>query len=159
MEVHQLEMSSLFKVSELELVYRKQPEPLNSYQISCSISAYDAFKQTWDENKLGFIEEFKILLLDNRNYCLGISEISKGGLDSCPVDARVVFSTALQSKTTRIILAHNHPSGNLKPSQADLDLTSRLIEIGKILCIKINDHLIVTPNSYYSFADNGLMHD
>jgi len=154
---HQLEIGGLFRVAELELIYRKNPEPVRTLQVSCSITAYEVLKQTWDQNKIDLVEQFKILLLDNRNTCLGVAEISAGGMTCCPVDARIVFATALQSKTTKLILAHNHPSGQLRPSQEDIDLTDKLRAAGKLLDIKVVEHLIMTSNGYYSMADNGLI--
>ena len=153
----QLEIGSLFKVSEVELVYRSKVKPKHRIAVSNSSSAYEVFKQSWDENKIELIEQFKILLLDYRNNCLGISEISTGTMNNCPVDIKIVLATALKAKASKIIPAHNHPTGNLLPSDADIELTGRLVEAGKILDIAVVDHLIVTAQNYYSFADSGLM--
>ena len=102
-------------------------------------------------------EEFWIIYLDNSNKILQKSQLSKGGITGTLVDARLVFKSALELGATAIILVHNHPSGTLKPSQADKQLTQKLIQGGESLDIKVLDHLIVTQKSYFSFADEGIL--
>lgn len=153
----QLTLQSLFKVSEVEISYRNKIPYSERIQIVTSVTAHEILKQSWDENKLELVEQFKILLLDNQKNCLGISDISTGGTSACIVDPKIVFVTALKAKATAIILAHNHPSGNLQPSEADRMLTRKLAQGGKLLDITVLDHLIVTSRNYYSFADDGLM--
>ncbi|MDR6301364.1 RadC family protein [Mesonia maritima] len=102
-------------------------------------------------------EEFWIIYLDNSNKILQKSQLSKGGITGTLVDARLVFKSALELGATAIILVHNHPSGTLKPSQADKQLTQKLIHGGESLDIKVLDHLIVTQKSYFSFADEGIL--
>lgn len=86
---------------------------------------------------------------------MGVSNISTGGVSSCIVDPKIVFGLALKTRATGLILAHNHPSGNLEPSQADRRLTYQLQEAGKLLDISVLDHLIITPTDYNSFANMG----
>lgn len=102
-------------------------------------------------------EEFWILLLGRNNKVIGKELISKGGLSGTVADPKVIFHVALQHQASSIILAHNHPSGNLKPSQQDVDLTKRLYNAGKILEINVFDHLIITDDGFLSFADEGLL--
>ncbi|NCD70902.1 RadC family protein [Mucilaginibacter agri] len=102
-------------------------------------------------------EEFWILLLGRNNKVIGKELISKGGLSGTVADPKVIFHVALQHQASSIILAHNHPSGNLKPSQQDIDLTKRLYQAGKILEINVFDHLIITDEGFLSFADEGLL--
>ncbi|WP_353483959.1 DNA repair protein RadC [Haliscomenobacter sp.] len=102
-------------------------------------------------------EEFWILLLNQANRMIGREKISAGGLAITSVDSRVVFKKALESNATSIVLCHNHPSGNLRPSQADLDLTQRMRKAGEQLEILVQDHLIVSEAGYYSFADEGII--
>lgn len=102
-------------------------------------------------------EEFWILLLNNSNKVIHKYQISKGGLVSTVVDSRLIFKTALGYNATGVILVHNHPSGSLKPSDTDKKITFQLKEAGDYLEIKVFDHVIVTENDYYSFADDGLM--
>lgn len=106
-------------------------------------------------NKIDLVEQFNILLLDRNNACLGLSNISTGGVSACIVDPKIVFAVALKARAAGMILAHNHPSGNLNPSDADNQLTQRLIKGGQLLDVPILDHLIVSPRGYFSFTDNG----
>jgi DNA repair protein RadC len=101
-------------------------------------------------------EEFWIILTGRSSKVLGKELVSKGGLSNTLIDLKIIFGAALQHKANGIILVHNHPSGNLKPSHEDLVLTKRITDAGKILDIQITDHLIITDSGYYSFADNGL---
>lgn len=100
-------------------------------------------------------EEFWILLLNRANRVMGREKISLGGVAGTVVDAKVVFRKAIEGLASSIILCHNHPSGNLRPSQADIDLTKKLVQAGKTLDVVVLDHLIVTDEGYYSFADEG----
>jgi len=100
-------------------------------------------------------EEFWVLFLNRANLLIAREQISKGGMSGTVADPRIIFQSALQHKCTGIILCHNHPSGNLKPSEADIRLTKNLAEGGKVLEITVLDHLIVTVAGYYSFADEG----
>jgi len=149
-------VQSLFSVTEIEIVYRNKVKPTDRPKCNTSSSAYDVLLNAWDMNKIELVEQFMILLLDRSNSVLGISNISTGGVSACLVDPKIVFGTALKARASGMILAHNHPSGNLKPSEADIQLTHRLREGGRLLDMSVLDHLIVTPRAYYSFADEGL---
>lgn len=98
-------------------------------------------------------EEFWILLLNRANLILGREQISSGGTSGTVVDAKILFLKAIEHRAAALVLFHNHPSGNLKPSQADLDLTKKLVLAGRTLDIAVLDHIIVAGNTYYSFAD------
>ena len=102
-------------------------------------------------------EEFWVLYLNNSNKVIYKSQISKGGLTGTLVDTRIVFKMALEHNATSIILSHNHPSGKLQASDADIQITKKLKEAGKSLDIQILDHVIVTEHNYFSFADEGLL--
>ncbi|MCR8561049.1 JAB domain-containing protein [Mucilaginibacter sp. BJC16-A38] len=155
--MHQFDAVSLYKVAEVELVYRNSIPPESRPYINKSQLAHKVLRASWDENRIGLVEQFKIVLLDIRNNCLGICDISSGGLSACFADPKLVFMAALKGKASKIIAAHNHPSGNNSPSGADIELTNRLIEGGRILDIKVVEHIILTSDGYYSFADNGLI--
>jgi DNA repair protein RadC len=103
------------------------------------------------------VEEFKILLLNRAGRVIGCYEVSFGGFAGTVADPKVIFAVALKSCASSIVLAHNHPSGNLKPSQSDINLTQKLIQAGKYLEINVLDHIILTREGYYSFADEGMM--
>lgn len=102
-------------------------------------------------------EEFWVMLLDNSHKVLEKKNISIGGITGTLVDTRLVFKKAIEAGAVAMLLAHNHPSGNLKPSMQDKALTMKLVEAGKLLDIKVLDHLIITQQGFYSFADEGLI--
>ncbi|MCC6815316.1 MAG: DNA repair protein RadC [Saprospiraceae bacterium] len=103
------------------------------------------------------VEESCVMYLNRANYVLHIGKVSKGGISNTIIDPRMIFARALELKATAIVLAHNHPSGNLNPSQADKDLTLKIKQAGIHMDINLLDHLIITQNSYFSFADEGLL--
>jgi DNA repair protein RadC len=113
--------------------------------------------ESWEEGKLELLEQFKIVLLDRSHRVLGIFQASSGGICGTVVDPKLIFTTALKTRSCSLILSHNHPSGNLKPSEADLKLTRKIKQAGEILEINVLDHLINTSEGYYSFADEGVM--
>ena len=102
-------------------------------------------------------EEFWIVYLNNSNKVLQTSQLSKGGITGTLVDVRLAFKNALQLGAVAIILAHNHPSGTLVPSQADKNITQKIKLAGESLDIKVLDHLIITETAYYSFADEAIL--
>jgi DNA repair protein RadC len=150
-------VTNSFQVSEIQLTYKSKVRPSDRFKITCSQDAYNALKNIWDEDQIEFVEEFKILLLNRANKVLGVVPVSKGGSTGTVCDPKIIFAAALKANACGIILAHNHPSGNLSPSEADLQITKKLKEGGRFLEIPVLDHLIVTTESYYSFADQGLL--
>jgi DNA repair protein RadC len=146
-----------FEVAEIQLSYKTKVKPSQRPKIASSRDAYSILLESWDEDKLEFVEQFKVVLLNRANRVLGIYEVSTGGVSGTIADPKLVFAAAIKSSASAIILAHNHPSGQLKPSDADLKLTQKLKEGGKFLEIPVLDHIIVTSEGYYSFADEGLM--
>ncbi|MCB0742911.1 MAG: JAB domain-containing protein [Ignavibacteriae bacterium] len=129
----------------------------NKIKIRQSKDSYELLKSCWNMNTIELQEEFKVLLLNRGNQVLGIYPLSRGGVSGTVVDAKLVFSVALKCNASSIIISHNHPSGNLKPSETDLKLTKKLKEAGTFLDIVLLDHLIISKESYYSFADNAQM--
>jgi DNA repair protein RadC len=101
-------------------------------------------------------EEFWVLFLNNSNKVISKSQLSKGGISGTIVDTRLVFKLALESSATSLILCHNHPSGNVKPSDSDIKITKRLKIAGESLDVQVLDHLIITETKYYSFVDEGV---
>lgn len=102
-------------------------------------------------------EEFWFLLLNNSNKIIYRLQLSKGGLTQTIVDIRMLFKTALEHLATSLILIHNHPSGQLNPSTADISITDKIKEAGKTIDIKLLDHVIITQEGYFSFADEGIL--
>lgn len=146
----------LYTIDQITLIYEPRISLSKRPKVSSSFEAYQLLKANWS-TQISLLEEFNILLLDNQAHVLGMTQISKGGLSSTPVDIRLAFITALNAKSTAMILAHNHPSGSLKPSSQDRSLTQVFVDAGKILNIKVLDHIILTPEDgvYYSFSDEG----
>ena len=114
-------------------------------------------QDNWNYEIIEFIEEFKVLLLNRANRVIGIVPISVGGTAGTIADPKVIFVSALKCNASSIVLCHNHPSGNLKPSQADIELTKKLKSAGQFLELPILEHIILTKDGFLSFADEGLM--
>ena len=142
-----------FHVAEIELTYRSKVKASDRPKVTQSIDAYEILLNNWDQNKIGFVEQAKVLILNRSNHVLGICDISTGSTNATLVEPKLVFITAIKKNASCIILAHNHPSGNLTPSKQDEALTQRLEAAGKLLEIRMLDHLIVTEDGYYSFMD------
>lgn len=137
-----------------ELGRRKSRNEVFETKISGSEVAGNYLMQKIGDNEQ---EVFWALFLDRKNAIKSEKLISIGGLSSTIIDVRVVFKEAVQQLACSLIVSHNHPSGNLTPSQADKDITKKLVDAGRLFDIPIMDHIIVSNKSYYSFADNGLL--
>jgi DNA repair protein RadC len=149
------ETKAITLVAALELGRRRQSAEVKELtKITTSKDGYNLLRPLMaDLNE----EEFHILLLNKANKVIGKEVISTGGRSGTVADPRVIFKTALLSNATGIIIAHNHPSGNLSPSSDDISLTKKMKEAGNFMEIKLLDHLIITDKGYYSFADEGAM--
>ncbi|MEC4036910.1 JAB domain-containing protein [Myroides odoratimimus] len=143
--------------SEVELIYKSKIKASQRPQITSSYSAYQIALKAWDSNKIELLEQFKVLMLSNNNKVLGVLEASSGGITGTIVDLRIIFSALLKANATAFLIVHNHPSGKLAPSDADRQITRKIKEASKILDITLLDHLIITAESYYSFADEGIL--
>jgi len=143
------------EIAEIQISYT--PNEGERPKICGSRSAYEILIERWDKSLLPLLEEFKVILMNNAGQVLGIVSLSKGGMTGTVVDIRLLFAVALKATATALIVAHNHPSGNLRPSEQDINLTKKIKEGGMLLDIKIHDHLIVTEFGYYSFQDEGMM--
>lgn len=144
-------------VAEIELRYIPCIPLFELPQVYEAIDAYHLFITTWDKEKLHFVEQFRVMLLNASNKVLGICTISTGCTSYTVIDKKVLFATALKGNASKIILAHNHPAGTLNPSSNDSVITERIKEAGKLLEIDLADHLIVTGDGYYSFAEHGAL--
>lgn len=140
-------------LAALELGRRKRDStPLETEKISCSADAAAIF-----QSRLGDLshEEFWVLFLNRGNKILSKQLLSSGGMSGTIADPRMIFKAAIDCKAHSVILCHNHPSGNAKPSEQDLRMTKNMVEAGKMLEIAVLDHVIVTQQGFYSFADEG----
>ena len=142
-------------IAEVQISYSSHVKAKDRMKVTGSKDAADAFRIFWPAYE--HIEFSYLLMLNRQNQILGYHQLSKGGMTGAVVDVRVIFQIALKSSSTSIILAHNHPSGNLDVSDADRKITNQIKQAGVILDIPLLDHLILTTDSYLSMADEGLL--
>lgn len=142
-------------VNEIKLSYSRKGNCERS--ISSSRDAVEVFRAHFDAEEMDYRESFFALYLDQANKVLGIKKISECGISSTLVDVRIVMQAALLCNASAMIVAHNHPSGNLKPSSCDIKMTSQIKEAAKILSLTLLDHVILTSDSHFSFADEGMI--
>ena len=142
-----------YTVGEVELSY--QPKFNNIYKVVSSEDAYKYLLSTYKEGTICYKEYFKVLFLNQSNQILGYTLISEGGITETSVDVRIILQAALLTNSVAIILAHNHPSGSMKPSKQDMDITKQVKDAARLMRITVTDHLILTDAGYYSFSDEG----
>lgn len=143
-------------VSEISLSYKSKVASKDRPKISSSQDAYKLLHATWDQDKIEFQEQFVILLLSQSNRVLGKVLLSSGTTSGTIIDLKYIIVAAAKANAQGVILSHNHPSGNTKPSQADRNLTDKIKSACKLIDVTILDHIIITPHDgYSSFADEG----
>jgi len=146
------------KVNEIRISYSGGLKASLLPKITSSQKAAIIAHKQWDKQNIELCESFQVMLLNNANRVKGMYEVSRGGITGTMVDLRILFAVMLKSLTTAVILVHNHPSGTLKPSEADKRLTQKIKRAGDLFDIKVLDHLILSPDGdYYSFADHGIL--
>jgi len=149
------EAKAISIIAALELgSRRRESNVINKNKISSSKDVFELFASNFSSTSY---EEFWILMLNRANHIIKKINISEGGVSETIVDAKKIFSIALENKATSIVLCHNHPSGNIQPCEADIKLTKKLKEAGKTLDILVVDHIIIGIEKYYSFADEGII--
>jgi DNA repair protein RadC len=134
----------------------KKGETLNA-KIKNSSDTAEIFREVWDKDSIEIYESMIVLFLNRANNTIGWFKVSQGGLSGTVVDNRLILSTALKCLASGIIIAHNHPSGNVEPSQADISVTKKLKDGCTILEINLLDHLIISNDKYFSMADEGVI--
>lgn len=140
---------------EAELTIKKKNSEFSKTQISSSKDAFEYIKQFYHED-IDIYESFFALFLNRKNQTIAYAKIAQGGLSMVLVDSRIIGKYALDTLAQSVIIAHNHPSGSLNPSQEDKMLTKRVQGVLDIIDVKLTDHIIITSeNGYYSFMDNG----
>lgn len=147
---------NLLIASEITVTYRHKIRPSLMPKLTSSQDSADILRMIWSD-RLEHVEEFVVICLNRANRMLGWAKVSSGGLSGTVADPKVIFQIALKSNASSIILAHNHPSGNIQPSETDIRLTRKNKEAGLILDLQVLDHIILTSEGYYSFADEGIL--
>ena len=140
-------------IAEVKMSYSSKIDIKTAPQINGSVLAAQCFSQSWEG--LEYIETFKVMLLNRANRVKGILTVSTGGTTSCIVDNKIILQAAILSNSTSLIICHNHPSGNLTPSDADIKVTNLLKQACTFQDIALLDHIILAPDGFYSFADEG----
>jgi len=141
------------KLPEIQLKYKASI--FSKAKVSTSQEANTIIKNFYNADTIEYIETVYALYLNRANNTIGWQMISTGGMSAAIIDLKVLFASALTCGASGIILSHNHPSGRIEPSNEDISITEKISKVGKLMDIKLLDHLIVTSDSYYSLADNG----
>lgn len=144
-------------VAEIEVSYR--PSVVEKRIIKSAEDAYTVLLPFFSKATIALKEQFVVMYLNKGNKVIGVYQLSSGGITGTVMDIRLVFCIALKTVATGIILAHNHPSGNLNPSPQDISMTERIMEAGNLLNIQVLDHLILSPikGEYFSFKEEGVL--
>lgn len=152
-------MKTIAQLAELNVCYQLSPEWGEQPIIGSSREAYEVIFPFFPNETIALQEHFIVAYMNRGNRLIGVYQMSKGGVSSTVADAKIILATALKVVACSMILSHNHPSGALKPSESDIDLTNRLKEGAKLLDISVLDHIIVTSqyDAYFSFADEGII--
>ena len=143
-----------YKANCPELKVQLKRDAIKKVKITNSKDSADFFRELWDDS-IGIYESFFCIYLNNANNTIGWYKVSQGGITGTVADPRLIIKKALDVLAIGIIMCHNHPSGQLRPSEQDLQLTEKIKQVGKFLDIQVLDHIILTEESYYSFSDNG----
>ena len=141
------------ELSEIKVSYR--PNKSTAISLNNSESIFRMALEHWNKDTIELQEEMKVVLLNRSNHLLGIYELSKGGIAGTIVDVKLLLSVALKCAASNIIMVHNHPSGNLRPSKADIAITDKVKTATRQVDLLLLDHLIISKDWYYSFADDG----
>lgn len=149
-------MKELIEVAEISVSY--SPVKYHQPTIRSSTDAFDQLFKFYPTNIIGLQEHFVIMYLNQGNKILGVYRLSRGGITGTVADIRLILGVALKTAACSLIISHNHPSGNLKPSQSDIEVTNKIKEACKIMDLKLLDHLIInSEGSFFSFGEEGLL--
>ena len=147
-----------YTLNEIQVSYRNRLSIKEHEKVISSKHAKEVLYHLWDKDTIALHESFKVLLQNNSNKFKGVYELSKGGITGALVDIRILMAIALKTLSTALIVAHNHPSGILCPSDADIKITKKIQRACKYFDIKLLDHIILSPSGeYYSFADQRIL--
>lgn len=144
-------------LAEIQVTYSSNIPKDKRIKIVRSSDVVRILRDIWEPGTIEYREQFYVLYLSRNNDVLGYLLHSMGGVAGTTVDAKQILAVALKANASSIILAHNHPSSNLRPSAADTDITQKIVSGASLLDVSVLDHIILTQESYFSFADEGIM--
>ena len=148
-------MNTDFIVAEVELSYRNRVPYNERKKVLSSEDAYKLLLNNHDDDTIDYTETFKVLYLNHSSQVVGCKTLSTGGITATCVDVRNIMQGALLTNATAMVLGHNHPSGNTRPSREDDKITNQVVKAGELLNIKVFDHIIYTREQFYSYNDEG----
>ena len=148
-------MKANYELLPLLTIKYKRNAKMVSKQIMNSMDAAEILRSMYDADTLDYCESAIVLYLSQSNTTIGWQKLSQGGITGTVLDPRIVMGTALKIGAVAMILSHNHPSGNLKSSRADDDLTAKIVQACRFFDMRLSDHIIITSEGYYSYADDG----
>ena len=148
-------MTTDYKVVEVELSYKNRVPYKERKKVQTSLDAYNLLINNHDDDTIDYKETFKVLYLNQASQVVGCFTLSQGGITSTCVDVRNILQGALLTNAVAMVLAHNHPSGNTRPSREDDKITNQISKAGELLNIKVLDHIIFTREDFYSYGDEG----
>lgn len=148
-------MTTDYKVAEVELSYKNRVPYKERKKVQTSLDAYNLLINNHDDDTIDYKETFKVLYLNQASQVVGCFTLSQGGITSTCVDVRNILQGALLTNAVAMVLAHNHPSGNTRPSREDDKITNQISKAGELLNIKVLDHIIFTREDFYSYGDEG----
>ena len=148
-------MNTDYKVAEVELSYKNRVPYKDRKKVLTSEDAYNLLVNNHDDDTIDYTETFKVLYLNQASQVVGCFTLSQGGITSTCVDVRNVMQGALLTNAIAMVLAHNHPSGNIRPSREDDRITNQITKAGELLNIRVLDHIIFTREQFYSYNDEG----
>ena len=150
--------NNITNLGELDVIYKYKSSLNNRPVIKNSDDALKVLSTLFHKDKIGLQEQFVVIYLNRGNKVIGSSNLFTGGVSATVVDMKIILSLGLKLMASSILIAHNHPSGNIKPSEEDKRITSKICEASKLLEIQLLDHLIIAPDlKFFSFANEGLM--
>ena len=145
------------RIAEISVSYSHPVRYDDRIKMTSLAPVISVLRYVWDERTIELYESFKVILLNRNNRLLGVASIAEGGITNTVVDVRILFAIALKTTAVGIILAHNHPSGNINPSESDRFLTKKIVEGANLLEIMVMDHIIITKDNHYSFKEHDIM--
>ena len=148
-------MNTNFNVAEVALSYKNSVPYNQRTKITGAKDAYRILRKLHDDNTIDYTETFKVLYLNQANHVLGYKIVSEGGITSTYSDIRTIMQGALLTNASGVILAHNHPSGNVKPSREDERITEQISKAAQLLNIRVLEHIVYTRENHFSFTDQG----